>query len=52
MSIILFLIIIGMIIMWHCEPNMMRDIVAKGKMYYDLAKKKMSDIRALFKFKG
>ena len=52
MSIILFLIIIGMIIMWHCEPNLMRDIVAKGKMYYNLVKNKMSDIKALFKYKG
>ena len=32
-------------IMWHCEPNMMRDIVAKCKKY-------AGDIMKLIKFKG
>ena len=38
MSLILFLIIIVMGIMWHCEPNMMRDMVAKSKIVLEKAK--------------
>ena len=38
MSLILFLIIIVMGIMWHCEPNMMRDMVAKSKIILEKAK--------------
>jgi len=59
MSLILFLIIIVMGIMWHCEPNMMRDTVAKSKIILEKAKvlavkckKYVSDIIDLFKYKG
>ena len=59
MSIILFLIIIVMGIMWHCEPNMMRDMVAKSKIILEKAKvlavkckKYAFDIKDLFKYKG
>jgi len=59
MSIILFLIIIVMGIMWHCEPNMMRDMVAKSKTILEKAKglavkckKYAIDIINLFKYKG
>ena len=59
MSIILFLIIIVMGIMWHCEPNMMRDMVAKSKIVLEKAKvlvvkckKYAVDIKDLIKFKG
>ena len=59
MSIILFLIIIVMGIMWHCEPNMMRDMVAKSKIVLEKAKvlvvkckKYVVDTIDLFKYKG
>ena len=59
MSIILFLIIIVMGIMWHCEPNMMRDMVAKSKIVLEKAKvlvvkckKYLVDTIDLFKYKG
>ena len=63
MSLILFLIIIVMGIMWHCEPNMMRDMVAKSKSIllslgeiFILAEKKVrkyaGEIKDLFKYKG
>jgi hypothetical protein len=59
MSLILFLIIIVMGIMWHCEPNMMRDMVAKSKIVLEKAKvlavkckKYLVDIKDLFKYKG
>tara|TARA_R100000808_G_scaffold22141_1_gene48042 strand:- start:80 stop:238 length:159 start_codon:yes stop_codon:yes gene_type:complete len=52
MTVVLSLIIILMIIMWHCEPNMMRDIVAKGKMYYEKVKDKLYDLTKLFRLKG
>ena len=59
MSLILFLIIIVMGIMWHCEPNMMRDMVAKSKIVLEKAKvladkckKYYVDTIDLFKYKG
>ena len=59
MSLILFLIIIVMGIMWHCEPNMMRDMVAKSKIVLEKAKvfaskckKYAVDLKDLFKYKG
>ena len=59
MSLILFLIIIVMGIMWHSEPNMMRDMVAKSKIVLEKAKvfavkckKYAVDIKDLFKYKG
>jgi len=59
MSLILFLIIIVMGIMWHCEPNMMRDMVAKSKIVLEKAKvlvvkckKYVVDTIDLFKYKG
>ena len=59
MSIILFLIIIVMGIMWPCEPNMMRDMVAKSKIVLEKAKvlavkckKYVVDTIDLFKYKG
>ena len=59
MSLILFLIIIVMGIMWHCEPNMMRDMVAKSKIVLEKAKvlagkckKYLVDTIDLFKYKG
>ena len=59
MSLILFLIIIVMVIMWHCEPNMMRDMVAKSKIVLEKAKvlvvkckKYVVDTIDLFKYKG
>jgi hypothetical protein len=59
MSLILFLIIIVMGIMWHCEPNMMRDMVAKSKIVLEKAKvlvvkckKYVADTIDLFKYKG
>ena len=59
MSIILFLIIIVMGIMWHCEPNMMRDMVAKSKIVLEKTKvlavkckKYLVDTIDLFKYKG
>ena len=46
-------------IMWHCEPNMMRDIVAKSKIILEKVKvlavkckKYAVDIKDLIKFKG
>ena len=59
MSLILFLIIIFMGIMWHCEPNMMRAMVAKSKIVLEKAKvlavkckKYLVDTIDLFKYKG
>ena len=59
MSLILFLIIIVMGIMWHCEPNMMRDMVAKSKIvqrtckvFAVKCKKYAIDLKDLFKYKG
>ena len=59
MSLILFLIIIVMGIMWHCEPIMMRDMVAKSKIVLEKVKvlavkckKYAIDIKDLFKYKG
>ena len=46
-------------IMWHCEPNMMRDMVAKSKIVLEKAKvlavkckKYVVDTIDLFKYKG
>jgi hypothetical protein len=50
-------------IMWHCEPNMMRDIVIKSKsillslgeiliLAENKVRKYAGDIKDLFKYKG
>ncbi len=46
-------------IMWYCEPNMMRDMVAKSKIVLEKTKvlavkckKYVADTIDLFKYKG
>ena len=65
MKLIMFLIIVLMIIMWHCKPMLMREISSRMmdmlkrmlvtgiiKKSIEKVKNKIGFVRDLFRFKG